>query len=135
MTTTVCVEAIGATNNSGYVSTRLGGKRIGAHRAAYIKAFGEIPLGQYVLHKCDNRKCINTEHLFLGTQAENIQDMVAKGRQATEELLPQWKGGVWKDREQRLAKMKAYYALNRERIQAQQKEYRLTYKRKKKEIT
>lgn len=50
------------------------------HRMIYEECFGEIPDGKEVCHKCDNPKCINPEHLFIGTQADNINDMMAKGR-------------------------------------------------------
>ena len=51
-----------------------------AHRFAWYEANGPIPDGLLVLHKCDNPPCINVEHLFLGTHADNVADMVAKGR-------------------------------------------------------
>lgn len=51
-----------------------------AHRLSWIFHVGEIPNGMQVLHKCDTRLCVNPEHLFLGTQRDNIDDCIAKGR-------------------------------------------------------
>lgn len=58
-----------------------------AHRAAYTAAYGPIPSGMHVLHRCDTKACIEPTHLFLGTNAENMADKVAKGRQARGERV------------------------------------------------
>jgi len=55
-------------------------KTISAHRYSFKIFVGEIPNGLYVLHKCDNPRCINPEHLFLGTRQDNVNDRERKGR-------------------------------------------------------
>jgi hypothetical protein len=57
-----------------------GRRRVQAHRAAWMVERGPIPAGMKICHRCDNRTCVRIDHLFLGTQADNIADMVTKGR-------------------------------------------------------
>jgi HNH endonuclease len=63
------------------------GTRGQIHRYAWEIANGEIPKDLYVLHTCDNRKCVNPGHLFLGTALDNARDMVKKGRHVAQ-ILP-----------------------------------------------
>lgn len=58
------------------------GRTVGAHRLSYEIARGPIPEGLFVLHKCDVRNCVRPSHLFLGTQKQNMEDKVFKGREA-----------------------------------------------------
>lgn len=78
-----CWEWKAATQSKGYGSIGIGGGKTAlAHRVAYEISNGEIPNEMHVLHKCDNRKCVNPKHLFLGTNEDNIKDKVQKGRQS-----------------------------------------------------
>jgi hypothetical protein len=76
-----CWEWIGSKRHYGYGQVTFNG-RPGrkAHRVAWELTRGKIPGDLCVLHRCDNTACINPDHLFLGTQLDNIQDMNAKGR-------------------------------------------------------
>lgn len=66
----------------GYGQFRLG-SHSRAHRISWTLTFGDIPPGLCVLHRCDNPACCNPAHLFLGTNLDNVADMIAKGRNAT----------------------------------------------------
>ena len=57
------------------------GRLLLAHRVAYERAVGPIPDGMMVCHHCDQPRCIRPDHLFLGTPADNMHDMIDKGRQ------------------------------------------------------
>ena len=66
--------------SNGYGRMRYNGKMQQAHRVMYEVKKGPIPKGMNVLHKCDVKDCINPDHLFLGTQKDNMKDMYDKGR-------------------------------------------------------
>jgi HNH endonuclease len=80
----------GALSPKGYgqFMTRLNGKAklVTASRFSWQIHHGPIPEGMHACHKCDNRRCVNPDHLFLGTHEDNMIDMVEKGRQAKAKL-------------------------------------------------
>lgn len=70
----------GSVNNRGYGRINRCGKSVYAHRVSYELAFGSIEDGMSVCHGCDTPACVRPSHLFVGTQKQNSEDMVAKGR-------------------------------------------------------
>ena len=70
----------GCLNPDGYGNVIYKGKIQRAHRVMYELIKGKIPAGIFVLHKCDQPSCVNPDHLFLGTQKDNMADCVIKGR-------------------------------------------------------
>jgi hypothetical protein len=77
--TTGCIEWVGPKNGAGYGQFQINGTLWLAHRYSYMMHKGALD-NLLVLHKCDNPACINPDHLFLGTHADNMRDMVNKGR-------------------------------------------------------
>jgi len=82
-----CWNWTGCKDKDGYGKCNLFGEWR-ASRVSYIILKGPIQKGMSVLHTCDNKTCVNPDHLFLGTQADNIRDKISKGRQARGETHP-----------------------------------------------
>jgi hypothetical protein len=80
----------GNTGTTGYGVVSYNNTSVGAHRLSWMIHRGVIPAGLHVLHKCDVRECINPEHLFLGTPADNMRDMTVKGRRAAVRGSAKW---------------------------------------------
>lgn len=77
-----CIEWTGYLDPKGYGRFSAASGEVLCHRIAYAIHFGVSVSGLHVLHRCDNRRCCNPHHLFLGTNQDNMDDMVRKGRSA-----------------------------------------------------
>lgn len=152
-----CLEWTAGKYATGYGKFHVKRVATGAHRVAWTLANGQIPDGLLVCHRCDNPPCLNVDHLFLGTHADNHADMEAKGRGqwqgrthcpnghpfAPDNLLAAkrnrklckvcWGGYYAKyrgaRREQKKAYNRAYYDAHRDEILAQKLAYYLRRKR------
>lgn len=78
-----CWERSAGISKHGYGKFKFNKKTVYAHRFSYEFHFGQIPICLFVCHKCDNPSCVRPEHLFLGSHAENMRDMISKGRKVT----------------------------------------------------
>lgn len=76
-----CWNWVAFLTSDGYGLFGLSGKLYTAHRVSYYLHFGCIPVGVLVCHKCDNPNCVRPDHLFLGSQFDNVHDMKRKGRE------------------------------------------------------
>ena len=77
-----CWEWLGSKDRKGYgrIKETLRNGNLKAHRVSYELHLGPIPTGLWVLHTCDNPSCVCPDHLFLGTNDDNVKDQLAKGR-------------------------------------------------------
>jgi hypothetical protein len=75
-----CLVWTASLTDTGYGQFSLDGGVMLAHRASWVLHWGPIPPGKFVCHACDKRRCVHPMHLFLGTAADNVRDMVLKGR-------------------------------------------------------
>jgi hypothetical protein len=75
-----CIEWTGVCTKEGYGSISINNRKIRTHRFAYNYYIGDIPEGLLVCHHCDNPRCCNPQHLFLGTNQDNADDKVRKNR-------------------------------------------------------
>lgn len=74
-----CWPWIGRRDKDGYGRLMVNKRSIGAHRVSYRLAFGEIPDGLQVRHDCDNPRCVNPDHLLIGTNQDNVYDSLLRG--------------------------------------------------------
>lgn len=75
-----CWQWTASTAKGGYGQFNVGGKNWKAHRLSWILHGGADPEGLCVCHKCDNPRCVNPDHMFLGTHLDNVRDKISKGR-------------------------------------------------------
>lgn len=94
-----CWEWTRSLGSHGYAEVQWGGSKAKqlVHRLSYSIFIGPVPLDKCVLHKCDNRKCFNPEHLFIGTKSDNYRDMLNKGRSSHQGLKHCKRGHLYTD--------------------------------------
>ena len=105
-----CIEWTGAHTADGYGQRKINGRLVYVHRLAWAEVHGPIPKGMLILHLCDNPPCYNVDHLFIGTQADNVADAQRKGKRPVTRHGTTWHYDHYKCRcdECRAAWAKAY---------------------------
>lgn len=83
-----CWEWKGSLSDKDYGRMRINGKKFLAHRVSYMLFKGKIPDGLFILHECDNHRCVNPKHLHLGTAKENLHEAIQRGRALIGNLNP-----------------------------------------------
>lgn len=86
-----CILFAGSLGSNGYGQLNISKHPTPTHRIAWVISNGQIPEHLCVCHTCDNKACVNVNHLFLGTKSDNAKDMVSKNRSASGELHSQSK--------------------------------------------
>ena len=107
-----CWKWTGAKTHHGYAQVAWGGKSKMLHRVMMEFVSGPLPDGLNVCHHCDNPLCVRPDHLFLGTQKDNLADMTAKGRRVSTLSRAEKNGGAvlsWKE----VREIRAKYAAGR----------------------
>ena len=84
-----CHEWRSTLHRDGYGKFWFDGQQAKAHRVSYLLNVGEIPNGEWVLHRCANGKCVNPDHLYLGDVKQNARDRTDRLRYATRKIAPE----------------------------------------------
>jgi len=113
---TNCWNWLGSRDGHGYGRIGVQSKRWSAHRLAWTMHNGPVPPGLHVLHKCDNPSCVNPNHLWLGSHADNMIDRERKGRNAATRLTQDQKNRIrqrYKPRTVTIANLAHAYRVSR----------------------
>lgn len=102
---TSCWEWLGQTGSSGYGQIKCFGRMVSTHRLSYELYFGHIPKGLEILHSCDNKLCINPDHLSANTHAKNMSDAAKRNRLPRGERHPMYGKPVERPRQSNKVKV------------------------------